>query len=143
MGTVTATWSLGPALPVRALDLTIRTGPGRRSFTAVPVFADLPADVILGVFYPLSSDVERGTERAQVHMGPSTIGQPSPAIDEGESTFPDHLALMLESHRAFFADNTAKLPGTNVLAHSIPTGDHLQAGVPLHSYAEKERTVID
>ncbi|XP_077563218.1 uncharacterized protein LOC144178936 [Haemaphysalis longicornis] len=63
----------GCALPVGALDLTIVTGAGRRSFTAIPVFEDLPADAILGADYLLSNDVEVRIERGQAHLCPTTI----------------------------------------------------------------------
>lgn len=119
---------------------------GTKFVPAVPVFEDLPADLILGTDFLLSDDIRITIDHGQVELCPSTTlaqdttATPTPVpTPTGEPANLPTLPSVLARHASLFAKSTADLPGTNLLVHRIPTGDHSPISVPLRRYAEQER----
>uniref|UniRef100_A0A131Z524 Tick transposon n=1 Tax=Rhipicephalus appendiculatus TaxID=34631 RepID=A0A131Z524_RHIAP len=100
--------------------------------------------MILGADFLLSDDIQLTIDRGHVELRASSTGSTTPTLPPptGEQSSSPSLPSILARHQAVFAENTAELPGTNLLQHHIPTGDHSPICVPLRRYAERERAVI-
>uniref|UniRef100_A0A131YH31 Tick transposon n=1 Tax=Rhipicephalus appendiculatus TaxID=34631 RepID=A0A131YH31_RHIAP len=132
----------GSVLPVGALDIQLQTEAGSKFLAAVPVFEHLPTDVVLGVDYLLSGDVQLVIEGGGVFLRPSVSASTATAVTTGEPDGLTTLSSVLERHKAIFAESTSQLPGTGLLEHRIPTDGHAPISIPLRRYAERERVVI-
>lgn len=132
----------GNVQPAGTIDLRLHTTAGTKHLRDVPVFDDLPADIILGADYVLSNDVQLNIEGGKVMLRSATSCAPPTESQRGEPSGRKTLSSVLEQHRALFADNYAQLPGTDLLEHRIPIDSHPPICVPMRRYAERERSVI-
>ncbi|KAH6929286.1 hypothetical protein HPB50_025945 [Hyalomma asiaticum] len=73
----------GSATPIGALDLHLHTEAGSKFLAAVPIFQDLPADMILGADYLLSGEVQLTMDGGGVQLRSLTGSAPSPRDSQG------------------------------------------------------------
>ncbi|XP_075722582.1 uncharacterized protein LOC142814690 [Rhipicephalus microplus] len=72
----------GDVLPVGALNLQLNTEAGSKFLSSVPVFDDLPTDMVLGADYLLSGEVRLTVEGSTVNLHPVAPSVP-PAQSQG------------------------------------------------------------
>ncbi|KAH8034498.1 hypothetical protein HPB51_025160 [Rhipicephalus microplus] len=64
----------GSAMPVGMLDISVRMAAGTKVLPAIPIFEDLPADMILGADFLLSHEIELTIHRGHIELWSSTAG---------------------------------------------------------------------